>query len=399
MPLDLERLPFEEGGYLLVKQALRALQAGDKLTITGSAPDLEPHLRAWCRQEGHTLLEARRHPHGIALVVEAGAAPAQRWAGALRAGHANPRRRGAVVEHPPASWGLAARGALVEAGAPQLDFPLADRIEVWTLDSARLYAQAVANQWDPNRAIPWSEPFNLPAEVEDAVVQVMTYLVENETAALLVPSRFLTQIHPHFRETLQLLAVQAGDEARHMEVFARRATLKRDHPGLSSAGGQASLKTLLEEADFASASFLLSVLGEGSFLALLGFLARHAPDPVTEAACRLAAQDEGRHVGFALSHLHERIALQPALREQLAAAVRRRHHALRDTAGLNGEVFDALVVLAAGAWQPAALAAGYRRVIGLVTAMDEGRRKRLLALGFAAQDAADLSSLHTRNFM
>lgn len=399
MPLDLGPLAFEEGGYLVVKLALHKLQPGEELIVTGSAPDLEPHLRAWCRKEGHLLTQARRHSGRIELAVRMGAAPLQRWTDAQRAGLADSHRRGAVVERAPASWGLAARGALVEAGTPRFEFPLAQRIEIWTEDAARLYSQAVANQWDPNRAIAWSADFSLPEEVEDAVVQVMTYLVENETAALLVPSRFLRAIHPHFRETLQLLAVQAADEARHMEVFTRRATLKREHPGTSSAGGQASLKTLLEEADFASASFLLSVLGEGSFLSLLGFLAHHAPDPVTEAACRLAAQDEGRHVAFALGHLQERIARQPQLREQLAAAVRRRHDTLRDTAGLNDEVFDALVVLAAGSWQPAALAAGYRRVIGLVTAMDEGRRKRLLALGFAPSDAAQLSSLHTRNFM
>ena len=121
--------------------------------------------------------------------------------------------------------------------------------------------------------------FDLPDEVEDAVVQVMTYLVENETAALIVPSRFVAQLHPHFREVMQLLAIQAADEARHIEVFTRRALLKGRQLGLSTAGGQASLQTLVEERDFATASFLLSVLGEGTFLSLLWFLERYAPIP------------------------------------------------------------------------------------------------------------------------
>ncbi len=42
-------------------------------------------------------------------------------------------------------------------------------------------------QWDPATAIPWDAPIDQPAEVEDAIVQIMTYLIENETAALLVP--------------------------------------------------------------------------------------------------------------------------------------------------------------------------------------------------------------------
>src|SRR5258705_4380644 len=106
----------------------------------------------------------------------------------------------------------------------------------------------------------------------------MTYLIENETAALIIPSRFIAQLHPHFREVLQLLAVQAADEARHIEVFTRRALLARQQLGLSTVGGQTSLKTLLDEPDFPLASFLLSVLGEGSFLHLLAFLHVHAPD-------------------------------------------------------------------------------------------------------------------------
>ena len=49
--------------------------------------------------------------------------------------------------------------------------------------------------------------------MEDAIVQVMTYLIENETVALLVPARFLARIHPHFREIMQLLA-------RHVPILA-----------------------------------------------------------------------------------------------------------------------------------------------------------------------------------
>ena len=89
---------------------------------------------------------------------------------------------------------------------------------------------------------------------EAEVVQVMTYLVENETAALVVPARFLGRIHPYFQEVVQLLAVQVADEARHVEVFTRRARLRGVPLGVSGAGGRASLQTLLDEPDFALAS-------------------------------------------------------------------------------------------------------------------------------------------------
>ncbi|MEO7493378.1 MAG: ferritin-like domain-containing protein, partial [Massilia sp.] len=298
-----------------------------------------------------------------------------------------------------ARWGLAARGATVEAGSPPIAFRLDRRDEVWGERAADLYAQAAAAQWDPQTAIDWAAPFELPAEVEQAVVQVFTYMIENEAAALVVPARFLGQLHPHFREVQAVLAIQVADEARHIEVFTRRVRLKGSEPALSTAGGQSSLKTLLDEADYSIAAFLLSVLGEGSFVSLLHFLHAHGPDPVTRQIARLAARDEARHVAFGMMHLATRLEAEPAFRTRLANAVQSRNDALAATSGLNEEVFDALIVLAAGEFTPAAIAAGYARVQELMRDMAAGRQARLEKLGFAKHDALLLSSLHTRNFM
>jgi hypothetical protein len=393
--VDLKDLGLDEGGHLLVKRALAAVEVGGCVEVRGSAPALPLHLATWCRAQGHRFHESP----DAAGVVERGAAQVGRWRGAERTGGADARRPDAVVEHPPRRWGLAARGARLEAGAPDFDFRLTDKDELWADDLTALYAQACRAQWDPETALPWDADFELPHEVEDAVVQVMTYLVENENAALTVPARFLGQVHPHFKEVVQLLAIQVADEARHVEVFTRRALRRRDEPGLSTVGGQSSLKSLLDEPDFALAMFLLSVLGEGSFLSLLWFLRDHAPDPLTREIARLTAQDEARHVAFGLAHLERHTRRDPALRERLASAIQRRHSALQSTAGLNEEVFDALILLAAGSHEPAALRQGHARVVELKQDMDAGRRRRLARLGFDEQRAAELSSLHTRNFM
>jgi hypothetical protein len=397
--VNLDNLGFDEGGHLLVKRALRGVSVGEQIKVAGAAPELESHLRAWCRSEGHSfgwVSGILPEPHAV---IGRGGAEAARWTGSERAGEPFASQPEAVVDHAPRAWGLAARGARVEAGSPEFEFTLVDKIEVWSGDAARIYAQAAAAQWDPQTAVPWSAEFDLPAEVEDAVVQLMTYLIENETAALIVPSRFIAQLHPHFREVMQVLAIQAADEARHIEVFTRRALLKRKELGLSTSGGQASLKTLVDEPDFATASFLLSVLGEGTFLSLLWFIERYAPDPVTAAVTRLAAQDEARHVAFGLAHLREHIQSDASVCSRLANSVLRRHEALRHTAGLNTEVFDALVLMAAGSWEHASLREGHRRVMQLTREMDEGRQKRIRRLGFNEREAAEMSSLHTRNFM
>ena len=388
-------LGLDAGGHLLVKRALRAVSPGASVTVSGTAPELGVHLRAWARASGHGFEE--RGPAGPWRLVRASAEG--RAAGAERAGTADASKPGAVVEHPPARWGLAPRGALVEGSSPAIDWPLSDKDAVWADEAARLYAQAAASQWDPATAVDWSQQISLPDEVEDAVVQVMTYLIENEAAALVIPARFAARVHPHFREIMQLLVIQAADEARHVEVFTRRATLVRGELGLTTAGGQESLKTLLDEPDFAMASFLLSVLGEGSFLSLLWFLRDHGPDPVTREIARMSAQDEARHVAFGLAHLQRHARADSSLLPRLALAIRRRHDALRETSGLNEEVFDSLVLMAAGSWEPEAIRRGFERVQALVADMHSGRVSRLVRLGFPESEAASLSELHTRNFM
>jgi hypothetical protein len=415
---DLAGLGLDEGGHLLVARALARLAPGERLAVTGRHPALRLHLGAWCREHGHRVAESdvpgEASPGAYsdgpvlsstvssstgptqALVVVKGGAGDRRWLGAVRAGDA----AGPPDPRAEQTWGLAARGALVEAGGPPLGAQWSQREHVWADIAPRLYAAAAASQWDPATAVDWAAPLGaVPEEIERAVVQIMTYLVENEQAALIIPARLLSQLHPHYREVMQLLATQAADEARHLEVFTRRALLSGGLPGTSSAGGRASLQTLLDEPDFTTAAFLLSVLGEGTFLDLLRFIADHAPDQVTADVTRLAVRDEARHVAFGVAHTAHLARADRHYLGTLRQAVERRHSALRDTAGLNAEVFDSIVLLAAGSWSPEAIRRGWRAVRELQDRMDEGRRRRLAYIGFPDDEAAELSALHTRNFM
>jgi hypothetical protein len=395
---DLDGLGLDDGGHLLVQRALEPLPPGGRLTVTGRHPALRVHLTAWCREHGHRVTEPgtgpATGPDGPVEIIK-GTAAERRWHDAQRAGTA----QGPPDERADPRWGLAARGALVEAGGPPIGAEWTEREHVWADTAPRLYAAAAASQWDPATAVNWTAELDVPNEIERAVVQLMTYLVENEQAALIIPARLLSQLHPHFREVMQLLATQAADEARHVEVFTRRGLLSGGPLGTSSAGGRASLQTLLAEPDFTTASFLLSVLGEGTFLDLLRFIHEHAPDTVTADVTRLALRDEARHVAFGVSHTAHLVTTDTSYLGVLRQSVERRHAALHDTAGLNTEVFDSLVLLAAGSWEPAAIRRGWQAVRRLQHQMDEGRRRRLASIGFPDDEAAELSALHTRNFM
>jgi hypothetical protein len=426
--IDLGSLGLDGGAHVLVKVALVQQAAGHRVAVTGSHPELSHQLATWCRLQGHRWHQAPanlsgpnfsdpptgignpagglasggdRLASGTGVVgwVERGPTAGARWAGAQRAGNADPLAEGAVVNHPPAAWGLAARGAAVEPGGPEPRFRLSQRDELWTDRASDLYAQAAAAQWQPASAIDWDTPVTHSPVVEAAVVAVMTFLIENEEATLVVPARFLGQVHPHFREIQQILAVTVADEARHIEVFTRRAVGNGGELALSSAGGRLSLQTLLDEPDFAVASFLLSVMGEGTFVSLLSFLERHGPDPLTRRIAHLTRNDEARHVAFSLAHLERHVQLDPGLRGRLARAVDERHRSLQHSAGLNDDVFDALVLLAAGSTWPHAIGQGWQRVQELQADMADGRQARLARLGFTPGEAETIASLHTRNFM
>jgi hypothetical protein len=295
--------------------------------------------------------------------------------------------------------GFAPRGARVEPGGPEYPFDLLERDRVAPPEVAQLYDQAVASQWDAARDIPWAKVRPLAPALERAVGQVMTFLAENELSALYVPSRFLPRIHPAYVEVAMFLATQLADEARHIDVFLKRARAGGGGVGVSTATTSHSLHSLLELEDFTEAAFLLSVLGEGTFLDLLRYIERYAPDEPTAELARRARLDEARHVHFGLAHVRHALAHDAGLYGRLEAAVRRRAATLHNAGGVPAPIQDALTLLAAGDTAPAAVARGHEAFRELLASMHEQRIKRLLNAGFTPAQAETISVLHTPNFM
>ncbi|MBI3894914.1 MAG: ferritin-like domain-containing protein [Acidobacteria bacterium] len=383
---DLGDLALHEGGAMLLRRAIAPLREGDLLEICGGSSELVEQLPAWCRQQGHRYLPLNK---GAGF----------HW---IERGASDPpliRPAQELAETAEPAWGLAPRGATVEAGGPAFSFPLRRKREVWAEELDAIRQQAANNQWSLIRDISWNALPRLAPELEIAVSQAMTFLTENEFAALYIPARFLARIHPHYREVLEVLAFQVTDEARHAEAFTRRAEAGGTGLGTTANSGQLSLHTLLEESEFTTAVFLLCVMGEGTFLTLLQFLEENAPDPVTAALMRYAHRDEARHVAFGVSHLRYVLQREPERRPALAAAVERRSRLLASISGLSPYVHDALVILAGGGLSPEQVREGARRVAVLHREMDRARSERLQALGFSAEEAVRLSAHHTKNFM
>jgi TusA-related sulfurtransferase len=394
-------LPLGGGLLALLRSALDPLEPGGTLALLSSAATVAEDLPSWCRSAGNVYLGAERMPGGpVRHLIARG--PFDRWlAPEAPQERASAGRSTDVVPMParadPAS-GFAPRGVHLEPGRPGYPFELCERDRVAPPQIAALYEQAVAAQWSPAVDIPWQTVAPLAPALDRALSQVFHFLAENELAALFVPSRFVSRIHPAFVETAQFLATQINDEARHIDVFLKRARLS-DGQAVSSTTTARSLLTLLEIEDFTEVSFLLSVLGEGTFLDLLRFAQEHAPDEATAELTRRAAADETRHVHFGISHVRHALGLDPALYTRLSAAVQRRSEALRDAGGVPPSLQDALTILAAGGVAPPAIRRGHDAVRELFARMGEERIRRLESAGFARGQAEELSGLHTPNFM
>jgi hypothetical protein len=410
--IDGGALGVADGLLMLIREAADSLPSGSVVAVRTSHPTVEHDLPAWCRIMSHDYLGTVAGPNGVEFLFRKGdvAAPATAkpdWGVRipLRSGgefHTRDWLVGRVAdvpEHATGATGFAPRGAVVEPGSPTYDFTINDRAAVWAAEVADLYEQATANQWDASRDIPWGELKPLPEPVERAVCQLMTFLAENEYSALYVPAKFLPRINPQFSEVVFFLCTQMADEARHIEAFTKRALANGGGLQYAAASTQLSLKTLFDQHDFTVASFLLSVLGEGTFLDLLRFIEDHAPDVVTAEVCRRARIDEARHVKFGIAHLRYYLAEDPAHYEELRQAVRRRAEVMASVTEVSPRIQEALAVLAAGGLDPTKLGTGMQNVRDLIHDMHEHRLRRLTLSGFTAAQADEISRLHTPNFM
>ena len=400
-------LPLGGGLLALVRPALALLDEGGVLALLTTNADLDQDLPSWCRAERHEYLNVetaadgrRRHLIGrgrLGQRVEEKTQPPFRPEGD-RLTTSEFLGASPMPERADPSSGFAPRGVAVEPGGPSYPFDLLEKKHVAPPEVAALYDQAVSAQWDASRDIPWSRVKTHAPEIDAAIRQIMTFLAENELSALYLPSKFISRIHPAYVEVAMFLATQLQDEARHIDVFLKRARLAGG-VAISSVATSRSLLSLLQLQDFSEAAFLLSVLGEGTFLDLLAFIERHAPDEATAELVRRARNDESRHVHFGLAHVRHALTHDPSLYRRLETAVRTRATTLAGVGSVPAPIQDALTMLAAGGTSPEQVAKGHEAFRELLETMHESRIKRLLHAGFTGEQAETISGLHTPNFM
>lgn len=308
-------------------------------------------------------------------------------------------RLGDLLGEPPqhtSPQGLAPRGLYPPGEGVAHDFRVLDRSMVWADGVERLYEQAKERQWDATRDIPWERGRGVPEPVERALCTVLTWMVQQEFAAWYVPAKFVPRIHPAYLEPVLFLSTQVVDEARHVEVFTKRLFLN----GVGFVGAypktEASLQGLIAQDEFDKASFLLHVLGEGTFLDLFAFLRRIAPDEATREILVRAHEDEARHVAYGTGRVRVQLQADARSADRFVGALEERLSFARDVSGIPPEVQESLAVLAGGAAAGMPFLRGVNLVREFQQELTDNRVHRLTASGFPEAVARHISELHRR---
>ena len=198
---------------------------------------------------------------------------------------------------------MAPRGATLEPEYPGMGYTMNSKYEVWSDNVAPLYEEAVSRQWSVTRDIPWQDLKPLPDDLERAQCEFCTFLTEVEMIASDFPAKWLWRMNQHYHEVKMFLCTQAMDEARHLEVFRKRA--------LANGGGllharyatEIGLANILHAPSYVQGSFLMHVVGEGLVLDIFRAGEFLAQNKVEKEIYRLCMQDEARHVSYGTMHL------------------------------------------------------------------------------------------------
>ena len=239
------------------------------------------------------------------------------------------------------------RGAARRPESARFGLRYTHKADVWDATIGMLYEEAVARQWSSARDVPWEQLTELPDDMELAMCQLCTFLTQVEFIAGDLPGRWVQYISPDHAEVGLFLSTQIMDEARHEDVFRKRALA--NGCGLLQAGRGAV--ALLQVADFAEMTTLLHVVAEGFVQSLFRMGELIAQNEAEKKIFRLAAQDESRHVAFGVTHMKYLLETEPERREEIHHYLDRNEGLLGTTqAGLTagGESAESLAILLGG---------------------------------------------------
>ncbi|MFN8543496.1 MAG: ferritin-like domain-containing protein [Candidatus Binatia bacterium] len=241
---------------------------------------------------------------------------------------------------------FAPRGAALPPGLPDLQADVNRKSEVWAYNVEGYYEEAMSRQWNATTDIPWDDlrKTDLPEDIGKAYAQLLTFLTEVEMIATDVPAKWMAHLNADFFEVKNFIATQAMDEARHAEIFRKRALSTGWGLMRASEHNEFNLKFLRDADTFAEASLSLHLQAEGMVLTMFRFSEFISPTEGDKKLFRLVMQDEARHVGYGMQHLKWVIDHYPERRETIHAHLDEAENFVFG-AGYASEVLEPFIIL------------------------------------------------------
>lgn len=395
--------------FLKLENAFLVANQNEIIEIVSFKSNIEIELRGWAKLKGHLYLGREslkeQFSYKIQKIGKNNFTGTPSWGNKMNGiDSSNPKLKDLnlsdeILNKAPDDNGLLTRGIITQEGTPFYDFELSHKELVWSEPVSILYEEGKNLQWNATTDIAWNEIPNLDPVLEKAICQIMTYLVENEFSALYIPGKFISRINPYYMEVPLFLSSLMNDEARHIEVFTKRANANGGGFQYSSEVTQRSLYSLFKEEDYIKSSFLLHVMGEGTFVDLLNFLEKHMPDEATRKIIKLAKRDEMRHVAYGMEHVKSAIEQNPKRINALKNTAFKRKEFMDEINSESSILLESLAILAGGSDQPADYKKGFDLVEELKEKMNINRIKRLIDIGMDEDLANEISKVHTPNFM
>jgi hypothetical protein len=265
------------------------------------------------------------------------------------------------ISETPHDMTMRPRGAEARTAVPRVGYVLTKN-DVWSQNATLLYEEAVQRQWSSATDIPWDTLEPLPDDIERAMCQLCTFLTEVEFIAGDAPGQWLPSVSNEHYEIKLYLASQIMDEARHLDVFRKRALANGG--GLMSGGPGSGLRAIIGARDFSEMSAIMHIIGEGFIQSLFrsGELLSH--NDAEKKMFRLAAQDESRHVSFGVMHLKHILETEPERREELHAYLDNGESIFAGTGvTATGGSIESLAILLGGGTEH--LDEGFRRLLAV----------------------------------
>ncbi len=238
------------------------------------------------------------------------------------------------------------RGAAQRQGVPRTGYYLDKKADVWSDNATLLYEEAVQRQWSSATDIPWEQLAPLPDEIERAMCQLCTFLTEVEFIAGDAPGQWVPKISNQHFETKLFLCTQIMDEARHLDVFRKRALANGG--GLLQASPTSTLRTIINARDFTEMSVLMHVQAEGFVQSMFRMGELIAQSDAEKRIFRLCAQDESRHLGYGVMHLKYVLEHEPQRREEIHSYLDEAENADPETGTFGINVAESLIILLGG---------------------------------------------------